>query len=237
MLPSARLCLSWSGFREADSYVRSDHLYISVDLRYFTDGDSSLYDGTPLVGQSVARVRTSSHSKKVLHLMVNVPSREPRSFLCLSTTVLDLLAFLKDPRLRSEVLSTSACATNGLPFSGSRTTLHNLVEIPARYSTRLRPLFIAGMMPQTLIGYSHWTNCWSDVHLLSLPERGLFYCCPSCCMRLPLTRRRGASSHNDPFYRSSNRERHSLFPTLTPNVMPPLGCSSRTTYHPVSQHQ
>ena len=133
VLPSARLCLSWSGFREADSYVRSDHLYISVDLRYFTDGDSSLYDGTPLVGQSVARVRTSSHSKKVLHLVVNVASREPRSFLCLSTTVLDPLAFLKDPRLRREVLSISACATNGLLFSGSRTTLHSLVEIPARY--------------------------------------------------------------------------------------------------------
>src|SRR5260221_5631070 len=33
VLPSTRLCLSWSGFREADSYVRSDHLYISVDLR------------------------------------------------------------------------------------------------------------------------------------------------------------------------------------------------------------
>jgi hypothetical protein len=104
-------------------------------------------------------------------------------------------------------------------------------------STRLRPMYIAGMIPQTLIGYSRWTNCRSNVHLLSLPERGLFYCCPSCCMRLPLTRRRGASSHNDPFYRSSNRERHSLFPTLMPNVMPPLGCSSQTTYHPVPQHQ
>jgi hypothetical protein len=47
------------------------------------------------------------------------------------------------------------------------------------------------MIPQTLIGYGHWTNCWSNVHLLSLPERGLFHCCPSCCTHLPLTRRRG----------------------------------------------
>ena len=66
--------------------------------------------------------------------VVNVVSREPRSFLCLSTTVSDLLASLKDPRPRNEVPSTSVCATNGLLFSGSRITLRYLVEIPTKYA-------------------------------------------------------------------------------------------------------
>ena len=42
---------------EADSYVRGGCLDDSVNLRLFTDGTSSIYDATPLVEQSVTRVR------------------------------------------------------------------------------------------------------------------------------------------------------------------------------------
>ena len=70
MLTLTPLCLSWSGFMEADSYVcggvslrYAERLHL-VNSRLITDGGSSLYDGTPLVEQSVARVRTPSHSNE-----------------------------------------------------------------------------------------------------------------------------------------------------------------------------
>jgi hypothetical protein len=66
----------------------------------FTAGTSSLYDGTPLVEQSVTRVRMSLQSNKFsTPLMMIVTHRERRSCMCLSTTALDLLASLKDQRL------------------------------------------------------------------------------------------------------------------------------------------
>ena len=98
-------------------------------------GGSLYFDGTPLVGQSIARVRTSSHTFMFSStlLLMDLTYRELRYFLCLSTTALDLSASLKDPRLWSEVLSTSACTTNGSLFSGYRRTSHGSVGILARY--------------------------------------------------------------------------------------------------------
>jgi len=105
-----------------------------MNLCLFIAGGSLFFDGTPLVGQSIARVRTSSHTFMFSTLLVmDLSYREPRYFLCLSTTVLDLSASLKDLRLWNEVRSTSACTTNGSPFSGYRKTSHCLVGIPARY--------------------------------------------------------------------------------------------------------
>ena len=76
-----------------------------------TDGASFIYDGTPLVKQSVDHVRTLSHKLRVL--LRDVTHREPRSCTCLSTIVSDPSASLKDPRRRSEP-SISACTTNRL---------------------------------------------------------------------------------------------------------------------------
>lgn len=111
---------------------------ISVDLSYFTDGDSSLHDGTPLVGQFVARVRTSSHSKKFIHLLSGECCFQGIPILFVSFSYrIDSWTSWPDPRLRSEVLSTSACKINGLLFSGSRMILHCLVEILQSVSTSL----------------------------------------------------------------------------------------------------
>ena len=63
VLVLAPLCLSWSGFTEADSYVRAGYAStICGNPHLPTDGASSFYDGTPLVEKSVDRVRTSPHS-------------------------------------------------------------------------------------------------------------------------------------------------------------------------------
>ena len=90
-------CLSWSGYMEADSYVRGKCLYRSANSRRFTAGASFLYDGTPLVEQSVNRVRTPSRTHKS-SLLIDVTHRGHRSCTCLSTIVLDLSASLKDLR-------------------------------------------------------------------------------------------------------------------------------------------
>jgi len=95
VLTLTRLCLSWSGFTEADSNVRGGHLNISVNSRRFADGASSLYDGTPLVEYSVTRVWMSSHSHMVpTRLVIDFTHRERRSCLYLSTIVLDPSASL-----------------------------------------------------------------------------------------------------------------------------------------------
>jgi len=92
-------CLSWSGFMEGDSHVRGECLYLLVNSRRFTDGDSFFYDGTFLVGQSVNRVRTPSHTHKSFTLLlIDATHRGHRSCTCLSTIVLALSASLKDPR-------------------------------------------------------------------------------------------------------------------------------------------
>ena len=56
---------------EADSYVRGGCLDVPVDSRLFTDGASSVYDGTPLVERSVARVRNPPSSEVSALLMVD----------------------------------------------------------------------------------------------------------------------------------------------------------------------
>jgi len=78
----------------------------------------------------------------VLHFSDGLYSREPQSFLCLSTTVLDLLVSLKDPRPWKKVRSTSACTTNGSPFSGCRRISLRLVAILARYVWATVPFII-----------------------------------------------------------------------------------------------
>ena len=72
---------------------------VYVNPCFFTDGASSLYDGTPLVGQSVARVWRSWHFILFSTLGNGLYSRERQSFLCPSTTALDLLASLKVRKL------------------------------------------------------------------------------------------------------------------------------------------
>jgi len=130
-------CLSWSGFMEGGSYVRGECLYLSANSRRYTDGASLLYDGTFLVGQSVTRVRTPSHThKSSILLLINVTHRGHRSCTCLSTIVLGLSASLKDPRRRGEVPSILACMINVLLWSGCRRTSHRLAEILARYVHR-----------------------------------------------------------------------------------------------------
>ena len=90
-------CLSWSGYMEADSYVRGECYYPSINSRRFTAGASFLYDGTPLVEQSVNRVRAPSRTHKS-SMLIEVMHRGHRSCTCLSTIVLDLSASLKDLR-------------------------------------------------------------------------------------------------------------------------------------------
>ena len=109
----------------------------SCKLTPFTAGASSIYDGTPLVEQSVARVRTPHHTHKFSTLSdVSPNDREPPSSTCPSITALDLSVSLKDPKLWNVLPSTSACATNGPRLSGCKLTSHRLVEIPARYVPR-----------------------------------------------------------------------------------------------------
>ena len=61
-------CLSWSGYMEGDSHVRGKSLYLSVNSHRSTDGASFLYDGTPLVEQSVNRVRNPIAHSQVVHI-------------------------------------------------------------------------------------------------------------------------------------------------------------------------
>ena len=79
--------------------MRGECLYLSVNSRRFTDGASFLYDGTPLVEQSLNRVRTPSptHKSSIL-LLTDGTQRGHRSCTCLSTIVLGLSASLKDLR-------------------------------------------------------------------------------------------------------------------------------------------
>ena len=155
----------------------------SCKLIPFTAGASSIYDGTPLVEQSVARVRTSPHPQVPNSLSDASPNdRELPSCTCPSTTALDLSASLKDPKLWNVLPSTSACATNGPRLSGCKLTSHRLVETPARYvrGSLLLPV------SQTMTGHCFWRERRGIVHVLSLPQRELFNCCPSCCTRSPL---------------------------------------------------
>jgi len=134
VLTRTHRCLSWSGFMEEHFNVRGGCLHLPESSILSTDGASFIYDGTPLVKQSVDRVRTSSHTHELSTLLLtDVTHREPRSCMCLSTIVLDLSASLKDPRLWSEGPSTSACTTNGLLWSGCRRTSHRLAAILPRY--------------------------------------------------------------------------------------------------------
>ena len=127
-------CLSWSGFMGEHFNVRGGCLHLPGNSILSTDGASFIYDGTPLVKQSVDRVRTSSHTLELSTLLlIDVIHREPRSCMCLSIIVLDPSASLKDLRRWNEVPSTLACTTNGLLWSGCRRTSHRLVEILARY--------------------------------------------------------------------------------------------------------
>src|SRR5579863_9634081 len=75
-------------------------------------------------------------------LVMDFTHRERQSFLCLPTTVLDLLASLKDQKLWKQVRSTSACTTNWSLFSGCRRISHRLVAIPARYVRAIVPFFV-----------------------------------------------------------------------------------------------
>jgi hypothetical protein len=55
------LCLLWFGFMEAGSIVRGEYLCVPPNSTTRSSGGaSSLYDGAPFVGQSVARVCISS---------------------------------------------------------------------------------------------------------------------------------------------------------------------------------
>jgi hypothetical protein len=58
-LSKTHLYRLWFGFMGAGSIVRGQRLSITLNSTT-TGGASSLYDGAPLVGQSVARVCTSS---------------------------------------------------------------------------------------------------------------------------------------------------------------------------------
>ena len=79
--------------------MRGKCLRLLVNSGRFTDGASFIYDGTPLVGQSVNRVRTPSHThKSSILLLIDATHRGHRSCTCLSTIVLALSASLKDPR-------------------------------------------------------------------------------------------------------------------------------------------
>jgi hypothetical protein len=182
----------------------------------------------------VARVRTSSHSKKFLRL----PYFQGTPILFVSFNYrIGPLGFPQGPEVAKRGALNLGLHDQWVALQWVKNNVALFGGDPCKVCPRLCSLSRAGMIPQTLIGHSRWTNCWSNIHLLSLPERGLFDCCPSCCTRLSLTGRRGASSHNGPFYRSSNQERHSLFPILMPAVIHPPGCSSQITYHPVPQHQ
>ena len=57
---------------EAVSYVRGGSLDVLVNSRVLTDGTSTIYDGTPLVEQSVARVRNPVYSKTALLVMDDI---------------------------------------------------------------------------------------------------------------------------------------------------------------------
>jgi hypothetical protein len=190
---------------EADSNVHEELLNSSENSRRSADGGSSLYDGTPLVEYSVTRVCMSSRSHKVLtRSVMDVTHREHRSCLCLSTTVLDLSASLKDPRLQNEVPLISACVINVLPFSGCRRISHHLVETLARY---LRASLSSCHCPvsQTMTcmtGHRLRGERRSKGRVLSLPQRLFSHCCQSCCTCLSLAhRRRGdpSPSHHDTF--------------------------------------
>ena len=117
-------------------------------------------------------------------LVMEFTHREPRSFSCLSTTVLDPLASLKDPKLWKKVRSTSASTTNGSLFSGCRKISHRLVAIPTRYVRAIFPFLSAS---QSVIGHRFWTKRGSNVCIPSLPQRRFFNCCPSCCTPYSLT--------------------------------------------------
>ena len=59
-------------------------VYLLVNSRHFPDGASFLSDGTPLVEQSVNRVRTPSRTHKLsILLLIDVTYREHRSCSCL----------------------------------------------------------------------------------------------------------------------------------------------------------
>ena len=65
---------------ERGSYVRGECLCLSANSRRFTDGASFLYDGTLLVGQSITRVRTPSHTHKsstLLLMMLHTGDTDP----------------------------------------------------------------------------------------------------------------------------------------------------------------
>lgn len=60
-LINIRLCLLWFGSMEAGSIVRDEYLCITPNSTTWSSGGaSSLYDGAPLVNQSVDRVCISS---------------------------------------------------------------------------------------------------------------------------------------------------------------------------------
>ena len=171
----------------------------SCKLTPFTAGASSIYDGTPLVEQSVARVRIPPHTHKFSTLSdVSPNDREPPSSTCPSITALDLSASLKDPKLWDVLSSTSACATNGPRSSGCKLTSHRLVETPARYVSG----FLSLQVSQTMTGHCLWRERGGIVDVLSLPQREFFNCCPSCCTRSPLAYVRGASSHIPQIFQS-----------------------------------
>jgi len=83
--------------------VRGNITIFWVNSCLFTDGASFIYDGTPLVKQSVDRVRIPRTNHGLFTLLLIDTYRGPRSCTCLSTIVLDPSASPKDPRRRSEV--------------------------------------------------------------------------------------------------------------------------------------
>ena len=86
-----------------------------------------------------------------------------------------------------------------------------------------------------IVGHRLWGERRSNVHILSLPQRLFFHSCPSSCK--PYGYQGGVRSHSSKFHRYSNQERHPLSIISMRTVTFPLGCSSRTMYHPVPPHR
>ena len=156
-----------------------------VNSCLFTDDGSFIYDGTPLVKLSVDHVRTLSHKSRVL--LRDVTHREPRSCTCLSTTISDPSASLKDPRRRSEEPSIRPARPTGCPAVGAEE--HRIVwwRSPQGLSAYSCPLAIVGITDHDRPPSSE--RAQGNVYVLSLPQRLFFHCCSSCCTPSSLAHR------------------------------------------------
>ena len=164
----------------SQAYVHGRCLDVSVYIHVFHRCISTVYDGTLLIEQSVARVCNPVYSNlnAALWVMDDIGNTDP---VCINQLP------SRAPRLPARTWGRGARGPQPRPAwptgrSGAGPEEHRIVWWrPPKGMSRVTVLFL--LVSRTMLGHRFWRERRGVVYVLSLPQRELLHCCPRRCKR------------------------------------------------------